>query len=216
MTHSLYLYSSYLLITPGYLVLPPLLPCYSLDFLWVASLFSTFPLSTQVSPVSDTASTSLVRFLALLRLSSALPDPILVPVPIIVSTLISTIALVSVPAPVPVPILCSSRSLHPRPRPVPVPILRSRVHLNPLSRSHLYSHPRPRSILPFPRIRLLPRYYARVQPPGLAKGAVGCPQVLPPVCRDDDACGIKVPTTVLVRFLALLRLFCVGICVGIY
>ena len=38
-----------------------------------------FPLSTQVSPVSHRASTTLVRFLALLRLSSALPDPVLVP-----------------------------------------------------------------------------------------------------------------------------------------
>ena len=47
-------------------------------------------------------STSLVRFLALLRLSSALPDPILVPVPVPVPIPISTIALVSVPAPVPV------------------------------------------------------------------------------------------------------------------
>ena len=35
-----------------------------------------FPLSIQVSPFYHMASTALVRFLALLRLSSALPDPI--------------------------------------------------------------------------------------------------------------------------------------------
>ena len=50
---------------------------------WTNPFFSTcFPLSTQVSPISHMASASLVRFLALLRLSSALPDPILVPVPV--------------------------------------------------------------------------------------------------------------------------------------
>ena len=59
-----------------------------------------------VSPVSHMASTSLERFLPLLRLSSALPDPTLVPVPVIlvpvpvilVPVPISATALVSVPA----------------------------------------------------------------------------------------------------------------------
>ena len=112
-----------------------------------------FPLSTQVSPVSHVASTTLVRFLALLRLSSALPDPIVVPVPvhIIAPFLISANALVSVPAPVPVPILCPSTGLHPRPRscsrpvpaPVPAPILRFFVRLHPLSRSRSRSIPVP-------------------------------------------------------------------------
>ena len=136
---SLYLYSSQL--SPGHLVLLPLLPCHSLLFSRLSELaamilnqpfliyvFST--LSTQVSPVSHMASTTLVRFLALLRLSSAFPDPILVPVPVIlVPVPISATALVSVPAPVPVPLLCSSTGLHPRPilrsfvrRSVPVPI----------------------------------------------------------------------------------------------
>ena len=55
-------------------------------------------------------------FLALLRLSSALSDTVLVPVPIFVP--ISPTALVSVPipAPVPVPILRSFVRLHPRSR----------------------------------------------------------------------------------------------------
>ena len=78
------------------------------------------------------ASTSLVRFRALLRLSFALSDLILVPVPdILVPVPISATALAFVPVPVPVPILCSSSGLHPRPRPrlrpipapIPVPIL---------------------------------------------------------------------------------------------
>ena len=100
--------------------------------------------------VPDCASTSFVRFLALLRLSSTLPDPvlILVPVLIFVSFLISGPALVSVPAPVPapvpVPILCSSTYLHSRfpcsrSRPVaahvvPVPILSPFARLHPRSR----------------------------------------------------------------------------------
>ena len=28
--------------------------------------------------------------------------------------------------------------------------------------------------------------------PGLANGAVGCSQAPPPVCRDGDACGMRV------------------------
>ena len=74
---------------------------------------------------------------------------------------------VTVPAPGPVPILCSSSGLHPRSR-----------------------H---RSLLPVPRTRLPPRYNARVRTPDLTNGAVGCPQAPLPVCRDDDACGMKVP-----------------------
>ena len=145
--HSLYLYNSYL--SPEYLALPPLLPCCSLDYLgWQLLdqpfLFYMFSLSTRVSPVSRTVSTTILRFLALLRLSSALPDPILVPVPVIVVPVpISATVLAPVPAPAPVPIRCSSTGPHPRsrpsfrpvPAPVPVPVLRSFVRLNPCSRS---------------------------------------------------------------------------------
>ena len=99
--------------------------------------------------------TSLVRFLAFLRLSSALP----VPVHILVPTLISTIAPVSVTAPFPIPIVCSSRGLYPRPCPrlrprpvrvpvpilvpvpVPVPILCSSAGLHPRPRPRPRSHP---------------------------------------------------------------------------
>ena len=162
--------------------------------------FHVFPLSTQVSPVSHMASTSYVRFLALLRLSFALPDSILVPVPILIHIPISTIALVSVPTPLPVPIVCSSKALHlrpcPRPRPVPAPVpvpsapsFASNLFPvpvptlspSPTPRSHLRSRPRlrsrsrPRSILPVFWTRLTPRCDARVQAPGLTNGAVGCP-----------------------------------------
>ena len=110
---------------------------------WTSPFFSTFfSLSTQVSPFSRTASTAILRFLALFRLPSALPNPILVPV-IVVPVPISAKVLASVPVPVPVPIRCSSTDPHPRPRPcsrpvpapVPVPVLRSFVHFHPRSRS---------------------------------------------------------------------------------
>ena len=78
------------------------------------------------------------------------------------------------------------------PPPFPLPL-----HPRPLDRlrSHprLQSRPRPRSLPPAPRIRLPPRYDALVPTPGLANGAVGCSQAPPPVCRDDDACGMRVP-----------------------
>ena len=54
-------------------------------------------------------------------------------------------------------------------------------------------HPPPTpSLLPVPRTLLPPRYDARVQAPGLANEVFGCPQVLPSVCRDGNACEIKV------------------------
>ena len=167
---------------------------------------------------------SLVRFLELLRLSSVLPDPILVPVPVpfLVPIPISTITLVSVPASVPIPILCSSTGLHPvlvpvpapstlpspfpscvrlrvsTPVPVPVPILRSFVRLYPRSRSRSVpdSGPAPDPVRSFPHLEpgYLSWYDARVQTPCLANGAVGCSQAPPPVCRDGNACGMKVPT----------------------
>ena len=51
------------------------------------------------------------------------------------------------------------------------------------SRPRLLFRPRPRSCIPVFWTRLLPRYDARVQAPGLASGAVGCPQALPPAWR---------------------------------
>ena len=88
-------------------MLPPLLHCYSLDYLGWQLLdhpfFSIFfRLSTRVSPVSHMASTTILRFLALFRLSSTFPDPILVPVPVIVVPVpISATVLASVPVPNP-------------------------------------------------------------------------------------------------------------------
>ena len=104
-------------------------------------------------------STSLVWFLALLRLSSALLDPILVPVPvpILVPIPISTLGLVSVPAPVPVTILCSSRGIYPGPIPRPGFYPCPRSHLRYCSRFRPRSHavlvywaPPPPSPSPFP------------------------------------------------------------------
>ena len=93
------------------------------------------------------------------------------------------------------------------PTPFPLP-LRLHHRLSLRSRPRLRPRPRPRSFLPVPRTRLPPRCDVRVQALGLANVAVGCPQAPPPVCRDDDACGMKVPDRVynLVRFLALLCL----------
>ena len=91
----------------------------TLEIIWVGSywanpLFSTFfPLSTQVSPVSHSASTTILRFFALIRLSSALTDPILVPVPVHISaTVLASVPVpLPVPVPVPVPIRCPPRFL---------------------------------------------------------------------------------------------------------
>ena len=63
-------------------------PCFLVDpqvirvgSYWTNPFFSTFfSLSTHVSPVSRTASTAILRFLALFCPPSALPNPILVPV----------------------------------------------------------------------------------------------------------------------------------------
>ena len=62
-------------------MLPCLLPCYSLDYLGRQQrkhffFVYVFSLSAQVFPVSQIASTTSLRFLALLRLSSALPNPV--------------------------------------------------------------------------------------------------------------------------------------------
>ena len=72
--------------------------------------------------VSSMASTTLVLFLALHRRSSALPDPVLVPVPVPI--------LVPVPVPILVPVPISITALVSVPAPVPVPILLD-IKLNP-------------------------------------------------------------------------------------
>ena len=147
-------------------------------------------------------------FFVLLRLSSTLPDPVLipVPVPILVPVPISATDVVSVPAPVPVPILCSPTGSHPRTRSRSRPrsylaFLRSspppfsfppRPHHRSRPRSRLCSRPRPRSLLSVPLTRLPPWYDARVQTPGLANGVIGCSKAPRPVYRYGDACGIKV------------------------
>ena len=131
------LYSSYL--SSECFVPPAQLTCSSLNYmgrqlLYQPFLIYLFSLSGQVSPVSRIASTTPEGFSALLHLSSALPDPVLVPAPV------STTVVFPVPAPVDVPILCSSTGLHPRPRPrsrlVSTPVLVS------ISRSFSHFHPR--------------------------------------------------------------------------
>ena len=122
----------------------------------------------------------------------------------------------SFPSPFPSPLLLSFLSPLPSPStsrvcprvstPVPAPVpfssLRSFARFQPRSRSRvepvLITVHAPVSVpvcpLPVSRTRLLPRYSAHmVHTPGLASWAVGCPQAPPPVCRDDDACGMKVP-----------------------
>ena len=140
-----------------------------------------------------------MRFLAPIRRSFALSDPVLVPVPvsIFVPVQISAIALVSTPALVPAFILCSLTGLHlrlrsrsrPDPAPAPAPIWRSfvRLHLSSRSRSgyapiivhvpFLVFDPAPDSdpvpdpvLLPVPWTWLPPRYDARVQTPFFCMG----------------------------------------------
>ena len=78
-------------------------------------------------------------------------------------------------------------ALPPRPSP------RHRPHSRPRPRSRPRLRPRPGSLLPVRRTWLPPRDNARLQTPGLTNGTVRCPQAPPPVCRGDDACGMKVP-----------------------
>ena len=80
-----------------------------------------------------------------------------------------------------------------RPRPHDRSRLRYRLRSRLRSHPRLQSRPRTRSLFPVPRIRLPPRYDALVQTPGLAHGAIGCSQAPPPVCRDGDACEMRVP-----------------------
>ena len=212
-THSIYLYNSYL--SPEYLVLPPLLPCYSLDYLGWQLLNQPFLFYFFFSfrPCLPRFPHGVYNYFAVSCALSPLfrhPDPTLVPL-IVVPVPISATVLASVPVPVPVPIQCSSTGPRPRPRsrsrpvllrspppPFPFPLRlhphdRSRPRYRLRSRPRLQSRPRPRSLLPFPRTRLPPRYDALVPTPGLAHGAAGCSQAPPPVCRDGDACEMRGP-----------------------
>ena len=78
--------------------------------------------------------------------------------------------------------------------------LQSRLRLHSSPRSRLRCRPRSRltsvlSSMPLTVTRtwLPPLYNAREQTPFLASGTAGCPQATLPVCRDDFACGMKVP-----------------------
>ena len=124
--------------------------------------------------------------------SSPFPSPLLSSLPSPFSSPFPSGVRLRVPTPVPVPV--------PAPSPLPFPFpLRPRPHDRSPPRYRLRSHPRlqsrprPRSPLPVPRTRLPPRYDALVQTPDLTNGAVGCSQAPPPVCRDGDACGMRVP-----------------------
>ena len=146
-------------------------------------------------------------------------DPVFIPTAVPVPALFPSSILPSFPSPPPFP-FASGVVLSfplPLPRPVPVPVLPSFYRLLPRSRSGSssmlitvpilvpvpvpfpspfpppFAPPRPFLLLPVPRTSFPPRYDARVQTPGLAAEADGCPQALPIVCRDDDACGMKVP-----------------------
>ena len=94
---------------------------------------------------------------------------------------------VQVPTPVPVPVLRSFSRLRPcssscsRPVPTTVPVVGSTPDPVPIP---VYSFPS----LGCGRLLVIMRMHG-----GLANGAFECPQVSLPVCRDDVACGIKVP-----------------------
>ena len=102
---------------------------------------------------------------------------------------------VPTPVPVPVPVLPFFVRFHPRSRSRSVPVPMTAHVPVTVSVPTPDSNPAPapvRSFLPlgsgYP-----PRYDALVRTPGLANGAVGCSQAPPPVWRDGDACGMRVP-----------------------
>ena len=136
----------------------------------------------------------------------SVPAPVLLPILPCIYPWVSTLVPLPVPTlsllPSPFPPCCvRSIASTPAPGPAPSPSLspftspflpRPRSRL--CSRPRLRFRPQPRWLLPVPRTRLAPRYNALVQTPSLANGVVECPQAPPPVCRDNDACGMKVPT----------------------
>ena len=123
-------------------------------------IFFTFvSLSAQVSPDFHVASTTPRGFLALLRLSSALSDPVLVPSPPPFPSPFSSPLLLSFPSSLPSPL---PSCVCPRiPVPVPTPDSRPRFHLalfrSPLPPFPLRLHHRSR-----PRCR--PRFRLRSRP----------------------------------------------------
>ena len=216
--HTRYLYNSYL--SSEYLVLAPLLPCCSLDYLgwqlmnqpFLFYIFFSFP------------ARRLRLFCVFLRFFASLPlSPILFSFPFPLSSspfpspLLYSISSpfpsafpsgVRLRVPLPVPVLVPAPSPYPSPSPscapsftsIPVPVpapspphARSRPRYHLRSNPRLQSRPRPRSLLPALRTRLPHRYDELVQTPCLANGAVGCSQAPPPVCRESDACGMRVP-----------------------
>ena len=134
-THSLYLCSSYLLISPGYLVLPSLLPCYSTDYLgwqlldqpFLLYVFSSF--SPKSPPFPTWRLQLLCGFLRVFASSppspilssfpfpssspSPLPLPFLSPFPSCAPSFVS---------PFPVPVSAPSPSPTPFPPPTPIPL----------------------------------------------------------------------------------------------
>ena len=144
-------------------------------------------------------------------MSSTLPDPVLVPVPdrILVPVPISTTALVSVPAPDPVPSCVLPRVSTPVLVPVPTsspllspfPLCVWLFTSTPVIIPALTSSPSP-CTSPFPPPTTIPppAPFPYSRPSGRStfsvqcvNGAIKCPRAPPPVCRDDDACGRKVP-----------------------
>ena len=122
------------------------------------------------------------------------PSPLPSPFSSCVRPLVS--ATVRVPAPSPPRPRSRSRLAFVLSQSPPFPYLR---RPRPQSRPRLRSYPRPRPPSPFPSLLLVswtwlaPRYNALAPTPGLVNGAMGCPQVLLPVSRDDGAYRRKVP-----------------------
>ena len=117
-THSLYLYNSYL--SPEYLVLPPLLPCCSLDYLGWQLLnqpfFSTFFLFPPVCLPFPLSSSPFPY-----PLLSPLPSPLPSPFASYVRLRVPNPVLVPAPSPLPFPFPSCAPSFTSTPVPVPAP-----------------------------------------------------------------------------------------------
>ena len=122
------------------------------------------------------------------KLLRSFPSPLTPPFPSGVRSLVYAPVPISTPPPLPSPFPFSFFIISPPP-PFLFPLC-----LRPHHRSRPY--PCHLSLLPVARIWLPSRCNARTQTLGLAKGAVGCPPAPLLVCKDDDACGIKVPSVI--------------------
>ena len=123
--------------------------------------------SDQTQQRGHTLSTVLTQALSVLHFSSPLPSCVH--------------PFASTPLPVPTPSPSPSPFTSPFPPPSPSPFPPST--LIPLLTPFL---------LPVSPTRLTPRYNARVQTPGLANGAVGCPEATILICKKGDAYGMAV------------------------